>query len=85
MALTGWDRKINWVATNVNDFRRKKWRTLRRKAMRWKITIEGLDEFSGRDTAEMVIEKPFNWLSEVNSVSRFRMASRSWCYCSSLW
>ncbi len=32
--------------------------------MRWKITIEGLDEFSGRDTAEMVIEKPFSRLSE---------------------
>lgn len=32
--------------------------------MRWKITIEGLDEFSGRDTAEMVIDKPFSRLSE---------------------
>jgi len=32
--------------------------------MRWKITIEGMDEFSGHDTAEMVIEKEFNrlWL-----------------------
>jgi len=28
--------------------------------MRWKITIEGMDEFDGRDTAEMVIEKEFN-------------------------
>jgi hypothetical protein len=27
--------------------------TPRRAAMRWKITIEGMDEFSGRDTAEM--------------------------------
>jgi len=26
--------------------------TLRRTVMRWKITIEGLDELSGRDTAE---------------------------------
>ena len=32
--------------------------------MRWKITIEGMDEFSGRDTAEMVIEKEFNRLSK---------------------
>lgn len=32
--------------------------------MRWKIMIEGLDEFSGCGTAEMVIEKPFNRLSE---------------------
>ncbi len=32
--------------------------------MRWKITIEGLDEFGGRDTAEMVIEKQFNRLSK---------------------
>jgi hypothetical protein len=32
--------------------------------MRWKITIEGLDEFSGRDTAEMVIEKDFGRLSK---------------------
>ncbi len=27
--------------------------------MRWKITIEGMDEFGGRDTAEMVIEKSY--------------------------
>ena len=27
--------------------------------MRWKITIEGMDEFGGRDGAEMVIEKEF--------------------------
>jgi hypothetical protein len=32
--------------------------------MRWKITIEGMDEFSGRDTAEMVIEKEFSRLSK---------------------
>lgn len=32
--------------------------------MRWKITIEGLDEFSGCGAAEMVIEKPFNRLAE---------------------
>jgi hypothetical protein len=32
--------------------------------MRWKITIEGLDEFGGRETAEMVIEKEFNRLSK---------------------
>ena len=32
--------------------------------MRWKITIEGLDEFGGCDTAEMVIEKQFNRLSK---------------------
>ncbi len=32
--------------------------------MRWKITIEGLDEFSGRDTAEMVIEKDVGRLSK---------------------
>ena len=32
--------------------------------MRWKITIEGIDEFGGRDTAEMVIEKEFNRLSK---------------------
>ena len=25
--------------------------------MRWKITIEGMDEFGGRDTAEMVIKR----------------------------
>ena len=31
--------------------------------MRWKITIEGLDEFGGRDTAEMAIEKQFNGMS----------------------
>ena len=78
------NRKINWVATNVNEFRRKKWPTLRRTAMRWKITIEGLDEFSGHDSAEMVIEKRFSRLSEERSASRFRMGSRSWRYCSSL-
>ena len=32
--------------------------------MRWKVTIEGMDEFGGRDTAEMVIEKEFNRLSK---------------------
>ena len=32
--------------------------------MRWKITIEGMDEFGGRETAEMVIEKEFNRLSK---------------------
>jgi hypothetical protein len=32
--------------------------------MRWKITIEGMDEFGGRDTADMVIEKEFNRLSK---------------------
>ena len=32
--------------------------------MRWKITIEGLDEFSGCDTAEMVIEKDVGRLSK---------------------
>jgi hypothetical protein len=32
--------------------------------MRWKITIEGMDEFGGRDTAEMVIKKEFNRLSK---------------------
>lgn len=32
--------------------------------MRWKITIESLDEFSGRDTAEMVIEKDVGRLSK---------------------
>jgi len=31
--------------------------------MRWKITIEGLDEFSGRDAADMVIEKDVGRLS----------------------
>ncbi len=28
--------------------------------MRLKITIEGMDEFGGRDAAEMVVEKEFN-------------------------
>jgi hypothetical protein len=32
--------------------------------MRWKVTIEGMGEFGGRDTAEMVIEKEFNRLSK---------------------
>jgi hypothetical protein len=32
--------------------------------MRWKITIEGVDECGGPDTAEMVIEKEFNCLSK---------------------
>lgn len=32
--------------------------------MRWKITIEGMDEFGGRDGAEMVIEKEFGRLSK---------------------
>ena len=32
--------------------------------MRWKITIEGMDEFGGRDGAEMVIEKEFSRLSK---------------------
>jgi hypothetical protein len=31
--------------------------------MRWKITIEGMDEFGGRDTAEVVIEKEFSRLA----------------------
>jgi hypothetical protein len=32
--------------------------------VRWKITIEGMREFGGRDTAEMVIENEFNRLSK---------------------
>jgi hypothetical protein len=32
--------------------------------MRWKITIEGMDQFGGRDTAEMVIEKEFSRLAK---------------------
>lgn len=32
--------------------------------MRWKITIEGMDEFGGCDGAEMVIEKEFSRLSK---------------------
>jgi hypothetical protein len=32
--------------------------------MRWKITIESMDEFGGRDTAEMVIEKDIGRLSD---------------------
>ena len=32
--------------------------------MRWKITIEGLDEFSGRGATEMVIEKDVGRLSK---------------------
>jgi len=32
--------------------------------MRWKITIEGMDEFGGFDSAEMVIEKDFSRLSK---------------------
>ena len=32
--------------------------------MRWKITIEGMDECDGRDTAEIVIEKEFDRLSK---------------------
>ena len=32
--------------------------------MRWKVTIEGMDEFGGRDTAEMVIEKEFSRLAK---------------------
>jgi hypothetical protein len=36
----------------------------RRTAMRWKITIEGMDEFGGRDTAEMVVEKEFSRLAK---------------------
>jgi hypothetical protein len=32
--------------------------------MRWKITIEGMDEFGGRDTAEMVVEKEFGRLAK---------------------
>jgi hypothetical protein len=38
--------------------------TRRRTAMRWKITIEGMDEFDGRATAEMVIEKEFSRLAK---------------------
>src|ERR1700677_2864156 len=36
----------------------------RRTAMRWRVTIEGMDEFGGRDTAEMVIEKEFSRLAK---------------------
>ena len=50
----------------------------RRTAMRWKITIEGLDEFSGHDSAEMVIEKDSAGCRRERSASRFRMGSRSW-------
>ncbi|MGA8172899.1 MAG: ISKra4 family transposase, partial [Methylocystis sp.] len=32
--------------------------------MRWKITIEGMDEFGGREIAEMVVEKEFSRLSK---------------------
>ena len=32
--------------------------------MRWKITIEGLDEFGGRGATEMVVEKDFGRLSK---------------------
>ena len=32
--------------------------------MRWKITIEGMDGFGGRDAAEMVIERDFGRLSK---------------------
>jgi hypothetical protein len=32
--------------------------------MRWKITIEGMDEFGGREAAEMVIEKEFSRLAK---------------------
>ena len=52
--------------------------------MRWKITIEGMDEFGGRDAAEMVIEKDFGRLSKGRSGLRSRMAKRSWGVCSSL-
>jgi hypothetical protein len=31
--------------------------------MRWKITIEGMDEFGGRDIAEMLIERQFSQLA----------------------
>jgi len=31
--------------------------------MRWKVTIEGMDEFGGRDIAEMVIEREFSQLA----------------------
>ena len=44
--------------------------------MRWKITIEALDEFSGRDTVEMVIEKDFGRLSkgEIGLTSPVKMS-----------
>ena len=32
--------------------------------MRWKITIEGMDEFGGREAGEMVIEKEFSRLAK---------------------
>ena len=32
--------------------------------MRWKITIEGMDEFGGRENVEMVVEKEFSGLSK---------------------
>ncbi len=35
--------------------------------MRWKITIEDMDEFDGRDGAEMVIEKEFGRLCQFTS------------------
>jgi hypothetical protein len=39
--------------------------TPRRTAMRWKITIEGMDEFGGCEAAEMVIEKEFSRLAKL--------------------
>ena len=41
--------------------------------MRWKITIEGMDEFGGRDIAEMVIERNSNVCRRGRSASRSRM------------
>jgi hypothetical protein len=31
--------------------------------MRWKVTIEGMDEFGGRDIAEMAIKREFSQLA----------------------
>ena len=57
--------------------------------MRWMVTIQGMDEFGGHATVEMVIEKKFDRLSKGEiglsiSDGKTRMARRSWLVCSSL-
>ena len=48
--------------------------------MRWKITIEGMDEFGGRDTAEMVSDsnvRPTSLRAGIAPIVRRFEASRT--------
>ena len=53
--------------------------------MRWKITIEGMDEFGGRENVEMVVEKEFSGLSKGEIGLSISDSKASWRAYSSLW